>query len=76
MRIFNPIKSIKTYFSKRFRNKLNKQLSIKQRINHIEWLINEQQLIETKKSSLSAKQRNQVTLEVDFYIKNGYIVPK
>jgi hypothetical protein len=76
MKIFNPIKSIRHFFAKKLKQKMEKKILEKRTTEHLQWLIDEYRLIQKKESKLSASERKKVIEQVEKYIETGHIVPK
>lgn len=84
MKILNKIDAFERYFILLFyriekalfpKSKKVKTIEekVEERTKHYEWLIEQYQAIEEKKSLLSAKKRKQVKDEVEFLISKGHI---
>jgi len=68
------IKIIKAFFSKRAEKKAKQEAKIENIINGYEALIEEYELIMSKKSKLSSKKRKEVILRVAHLVAKGHIV--
>ena len=76
MKLINPFKSIRLFFAKKLKAKVEKKVLIHRTNKRLQELIDDYRLIMKKESNLSSSERKKVIEAVEKYIEDGYITAK